>query len=836
MRPSKWKLALYAVVIVLGCLIVAPNVMTDAQLAHLPSWAPHKRMTLGLDIRGGSHLVLQVDEPALKKERLESLQESLRASFREKGVSGASVRQDGEAIEIKIREGAPKDKIRETVNDIGKSSGLFGHTGAALDVKEIPDGFTVNISEAAAQEFIDAAVTQSLEIVRRRIDEVGVAEPGIQRLGRDRIVVQLPGVQDPDAIRNLLGSTAKLSFHMVRGGGDMPRSVQTMRLPDAKGNGEYYTVDRIPLLQGDRLENAMPGYDQQTGQPIISFRLDDIGARRFGDVTRQNVGKPFAIVLDGKILSAPVIREPIPSGSGQISGHFTTAETTSLSALLRAGALPAPLHVIEERTVGPDLGKDAIRMGGMMGLAGFGLVIVFITMLYGRWGMVANLALIANVVLTFAALTLLGATLTLPGVAGVVLGIGIAVDANVLINERIREETRLGKPARHALELGFKHAYSTIVDSNVTTLIATTLLFFFGSGPVKGFAVTMGLGIAISMFTAVTVVKAIMGAWVDAKRPKQFIITPLFGMQIFSDHSSIKFMKARFFGIGVSMVLSVASIILFIKPGLNYGIDFVGGTLIEAHTQRPANLANIRNALEGAELGEAAVQEFGDPTAFLIRLERQKGTDSAAVADAAKKILIKAEPDATVVRTETVGPKLSDELAYMGIVSVTLASLAMMAYIWMRFEWQFAIGAIATLVLDVTKTVGFFALTQLDFNLTAIAALLTLIGYSVNDKVVVYDRMRENLRLNKKTTLREVIDVSINATLKRSIYTSATAMLAMLPMAIAGGEAVKSFAIPMTFGIVIATSSSIFIAAPILLYFGEKMEKQGRGYFKPAPN
>jgi SecD/SecF fusion protein len=430
--------------------------------------------------------------------------------------------------------------------------------------------------------------------------------------------------------------------------------------------------------------------------------------------------------------------------------------------------------------------------------------------------------------MTFGALSLLGATLTLPGIAGIVLGIGLAVDANVLINERIREEARKGVRAVVALDQGFRRAYATVIDSNVTALIATALLFMFGSGPVKGFAVTMGLGIAISMFTAVSVVRALMATIVNWRKLAVLDIRPLFGRQLIPDGTAIPFMRGRFLGLAVSIFLSLASVVLFVTPGLNYGIDFKGGLQMELASGKPIDLAPMRARLDGLNLGEISLQQFNDGSSVLLRAERQPGGEEAQTA-ALKQIraaVIEVEKTAKIERTEVVGPKVSGELAYAGFLSVFLASLAMLVYIWVRFEWPFAVGAIATLVLDVTKTVGFFALTGLEFNLTAIAALLTLVGYSVNDKVVVYDRMRENMRRYKQMPLRELIDLSINETLARSLYTSCTAFLALLPMAIWGGRAVESFAIPMVFGVVIAASSSVFIAAPILLFLGDWRQRR----------
>ncbi|MCX8997245.1 protein translocase subunit SecD [Rhizobiaceae bacterium BDR2-2] len=818
MKNSPWKVLTYAVIILVGVLVALPNILSDRTLEALPGWLPHQKVSLGLDLRGGSHLVLEVDRPSLENEWLQSLTQDARSSLREAGIETRSVQRQGGMVVVTVIDPAKRDAARLELEKLGNPVQSGVTTANELTIATpAADRITLRPSEAGITYRMSNAVQQSLEIIRQRVDQVGVAEPTIQRVGGDRVLVQLPGEQDPSSLRALLGSTAKMSFHML--GVEGQPGVRL--LPDNQGH-TYPIQDRV-LLSGDRLTDARVAFDPQTSQPVVNFRFDQTGATRFAQITRENVGQPFAIVLDGKVLSAPVIREPITGGSGQISGSFTAEEATTLAALLRAGALPAKLTVIEERTVGADLGSDAIEMGIMSGLVGFALVVVFIIALYGAWGTLAVIALTLNVILTFAGLTLIGATLTLPGIAGIVLGIGLAVDANVLINERIREETRKGRGAFAAIDLGFNKAYSTIIDSNVTALIATVLLFWFGSGPVRGFAVTMGLGIAISMFTAVSVVRVAMVAIATRRRLKTINIRPLLPFSLIRDGTKIDFMKARMFGIGVSAFLSISSIILFITPGLNYGVDFKGGIQIEVSTGEPADLGRFRAGLESLGLGEVALQEFGDSSHMLLRLERQPGPETAQT-EAVSKVRAKiAEIDASakIERTEVVGPKVSSELATAGILSVVLASLAMLAYIWFRFDWPFAVGAIATLVLDVTKTIGFFALTGLDFNLTAIAALLTLVGYSVNDKVVVYDRMRENMRLYKSMPFRDLINLSINETLARSLYTSATAFLAMLPMAIWGGSAVESFAVPMVFGIFIAASSSVFIAAPILLFLGD---------------
>lgn len=831
MRTPPWLIYLYSFILLVGVVIALPNMFSEKTWEEKVPWLPDTRVTLGLDLKGGSYLVLQVDEVAMKQERLRNLLVSVRRSLAPEGIKTQDIRLQNGGIVIAIDDAAKREKsitlLQELMNPI--SAGAFAVPVNDLEITENGNQIRVAMTEEAMNYHISNAVEQSLEIVRKRVDEVGVAEPSIQRVGLNRIMVQLPGLQDPSHLRNLLGSTAKMTFHLVDTTADrnnLPAGVRM--LPDKDNPNILFPIKDEVALDGAVLTDARAAFDQD-GRPMISFKLNSAGAKKFAEITANNIGKPFAIVLDGKVLTAPTIQSAIMGGSGVITGSFTSAETASVSALLRAGALPAPLTVEEERTVGPDLGADAIKMGIYTGVGGFLLVAIFIILLYGYWGLIANVALALHTVLTFSALSLLGATLTLPGIAGIILGIGIAVDANILINERIREESRKGVGALAALDRGFKHAFHTIVDANITSIFAMVLLAWQGSGPVRGFAITMILGIIISMFTDITIVRIMMSAVVRRFKIKDLRITPF--LNFIPQHTNFHFMNARFWGIGISIVLSIASIFLFFKPGLNYGIDFTGGSQVEMQRSNgTVDLMQLRPYLEELNLGEVTMQTVGtENNSVLIRLQQQEGGPDVqnAALDKVRQATIAVYPDATDQGSAVVGPKVSGELAKSGLIAVICAALAMTIYIWFRFEWFFAVGAIITLILDTTKMVGVFALFQFDFNLTAIAALLTIVGYSINDKVVVYDRMRENLRLYKKTSLREVIDMSINQVLVRCIFTSMTTILSMLPMAIWGGSAVHNFAVPMVIGIVIATSSSMFIAAPILLFLGNWWERKG---------
>jgi preprotein translocase subunit SecD len=508
----KWKIATVLIVLLVGTVLAIPSLMPRATLEQMPGWFPKQTVTLGLDLQGGSHLLLEVGMEQLIQERLEDTLGEVRAK-----LNGASPRinytglsRSSNAVKVTLLDPSRIDDARKAL-----SSAVAEGMEITVDGSQL----TLAYTESGLSQLKSRTVDQSIEVVRRRIDETGTREPTIIRQGEDRIVVQVPGSQDPQHLKELIRAEAKLTFHMVQGpggAGAVPPSM--MDLPDAD-TGEMLRVEKRPLVAGENLVDAQQSFDQG-GLPVVSFKFDSLGARKFGDATSKNVGRRFAIVLDKKIISAPVIRDSILGGSGIISGNFTVESARDLSLLLRAGALPAPLTVIEERTVGADLGADSIEAGKLACIIGLAGIVVAMVLLYGIFGVFANVALVFNGILTLGLLAAFEATLTLPGIAAIVLTLGMAVDANVLILERVREEVRNGRSAITAMEFGYREALGTIVDSHVTTLISTLLLFLLGSGPIKGFAVALLIGVSISLFTALLVTQLMTSVWLRRTRPK----------------------------------------------------------------------------------------------------------------------------------------------------------------------------------------------------------------------------------------------------------------------------------------------------------------------------
>ena len=494
----------------------------EAQRALWPEWMPSGLVNLGLDLRGGAHLLAEVQLADVYESRMEAQWPEVRDALR----SLTPVRrEEAPAGELRVRLNDP-DKMAEALQitrDLARPvTTVTGAGGSDIDVSGANGVISITLSDAEKQATDERTMQQSLEIVRRRIDEVGTREPTIQRQGADRILIQVPGIGSAAELKAIIGTTAQLTFNpVVNRGSDENANpgIGNAVLPSADEQGVFYTIETAPVVTGEQLVDAQPSFDQN-GAPAVSFRFDTNGARKFGDYTAENIGAPFAIVLDDEVISAPTIQSHIPGGSGIITGRFSVEESTNLAVLLRAGALPAGLSFVEERTIGPELGQDSIDAGKIATMVAFVAVLFFMWASYGLFGFFANIALIINVGLIFGLLSLIGATLTLPGIAGIVLTVGMAVDANVLIFERIREEQRNAKGAARAISLGYERALSAILDANITTFIVAVILFALGSGPVRGFAVTLGLGIMTSVFTAFFVTRLLVVIWFERRRPK----------------------------------------------------------------------------------------------------------------------------------------------------------------------------------------------------------------------------------------------------------------------------------------------------------------------------
>ncbi|MBT6008195.1 MAG: protein translocase subunit SecD [Rhodobacterales bacterium] len=549
---SLTKKILIWVVVVLGFLFAMPNgfynrveSVNDArmqlengndtpeiisQASNWPSFLPSTLVNLGLDLRGGAHLLARVRVDQVYEARMDAYWPEVRNALRKERASIGTIRRiDGENYDLRVRISEPSQINRavEVVSALARPvTTLSGAGSRDIVVTSIDDTIIIELSEAEKIATDTRTMDQSLEIIRRRVDEAGTREPTIQRQGIDRVLIQVPGIGSAEELKSIIGKTAKLTFHkVIQRTSNSEERVKNRQilLPAQDEEGVFYVLEKTPVINGDHLTDAQPAFDQNN-RPAVSFRLNTTGARIFGQYTAENIGTPFAIVLDQEVVSAPTIQSHISGGSGIITGQFGVEETTLLSIQLRAGALPAELEYLQESTVGPDLGQDSIDAGTLACIVAFIAVLVFMSLSYGLFGIFANVALIINVALIFAVLSVISGTLTLPGIAGIVLTVGMAVDANVLVFERIREELKKAKNPRKAIELGYERAFSAIIDANITTLIAAVILLVFGSGPVKGFAITLGIGIVTSVFTAIWVTRLLISIWIERKRPKSIEI------------------------------------------------------------------------------------------------------------------------------------------------------------------------------------------------------------------------------------------------------------------------------------------------------------------------
>ena len=682
---------------------------------------------------------------------------------------------------------------------------------------------------------------QAVEVIRKRIDVFGVSEPIISPVGGDRILIQIPGLDTAkiQEARDQLSRVAKLEFRLVysdngqklkaidEGKDVIPPEyrIETYKLgaegapmtnefgdtvagAKEKPREERLLVKKKADLSGDRVSGAGASYEKEGW--MVHLRFDPEGAKKFGDITAAHVHHRFAIVLDGVIQSAPVIQDAIYGGDAQITGRFTEEEARGLASVLE-NPLQTPVSIEEERSVSPTLGLDSIRASILAGLVGLVITLVCVAIYYKIPGLIADLALIINLILLMGALTMFHFVLTLPGIAGIILTIGLSVDANVLIYERLREEMALGKSLKVALNTAYEKAFSSIFDANVTTLITAAILFWKATGPVKGFAIALTLGILASLFTALIVGRTCLGWLVDTGRLKRISMLHLISSQ------NINFLGKGFIACMCSLALLLAGATAFYLRGdRNFGVDFRGGDLITLSAPGKIDIAQVRNALTPIGLADASIQESTQGGKSYITIRTPLNTS-----DKVEKQIIQTVPNAgfKVEGSERVGALVGGELAKSSLIALGLGILGILIFVTFRFELSFAVGAIVALLHDVLMTVGMFALLGRELTLTMVGAVLTIAGYSINDTIVVYDRIREGLAGGRRGTIEEIMNSSINQTLSRTILTSTVTLIPILCLFFFGGAVLRDFSLAIIIGVVVGTYSSIFIASPIVLWW-----------------
>lgn len=664
------------------------------------------------------------------------------------------------------------------------------------------------------------AVERAVEIIRSRVDQFGVAEPFIQRQSSDQIVVQLPGVTDSQRAKELVGRTALLEFKLVKdepgaleeaASGKIPEGFDYLKDEDNKP----ILLSKTASLTGDAVNNALVGMDQY-GLPSVKLEFNDKGIDVFAKLTGEHINERLAIVLDGKIHSAPVIRSKIDSGEAEITrgGGFGPEEANDLRIVLRSGALPAPMVIEEERTIGALLGADSIQSGVRASIIGTALVFVFMLIYYLFSGFIACIALGFNFLIILAYMAYFGATLTLPGIAGIVLTLGMAVDANVLINERIRDELKIGKSLYAAISNGYSKAFSAIFDSNFTTLIAAFFLFQFGTGPIRGFALTLTVGLLASMFTAIFVTRALFEALLLNRNFKNLPMLKIMG------ETKFDFIGKRKIYYALSCVLIAIGLwSLFSKGKEAYGIDFSGGQIQEFSFSQPVSLDRMRRVIKDAGITDASIQQFKeDPKIVLVRTSLD---NSEALLDKLKEG-IKDNPF-TILRVEKVGPVVGKELSKKAVLALVLSLLGILIYVAFRFKhFNFGIAGVIALFHDILVTVGVLALTGKQVDLLIVTALLTIAGFSINDTIVIYDRVRENMRAMRKLSLAEIINLSVNQMLSRTILTSGVTLFVVIALFFWGGEILHNFAFSLLVGFISGIYSTVYIASPLVLAWSKR--------------
>ena len=752
----------------------------------------NKKVSLGLDLKGGMYVSLRADTSFIppgsvsKNKFNQGLLNTL--------IANAIIREDE----------TDKNRIVWIVPNVAELKDKLSGAGIS-NIEHVLD-----IWRQAVSPKISAAVSAAVEKIRNRIDTYGVKEPSIQIQGKNSILVQVPGIVDRKII-NSLKDVGKLEFRLVENDSQKLASAVKGEVIEGYELKKYEDADILlreeSELVGADLAESFVGFDSY-GIAEVRLTFVSEGAKKFAKVTEKNVGKQLAVVLDGKIMSAPRIREPISSGQAQITGDFSLDEARLLTSVLNSGALPIPLAVEEERSVGPLLGSDSIKRGLNSIILGAALVVVFILIYYFIGGIIAVISLALNMLFIFAGLHLFQATLTLPGIAGIILTLGMAVDANVLIFERIREELKLNKPLGIAVKNGFNCAKRTILDANSTTLIAALFLFIYGTGPIKGFATTLSLGIVASVFTSVFVGRTIFSLLLDLNLKN-------FSMLSFISSPKINFVKARSICIIISAIFVLISLFSFYRKGDDvYGIDFKGGQALEYKITPLSNIEELRNTLKEKGFDKLTIQEFKDiPGGVSI-----KSKDDISIK--LKEVLSDTYEKVEELKVTTVGPAVGKVLRKKAYWAILLSLLGILIYVGFRFaHFDFAFAAVIALFHDVIISLGFVCLAGFEVNLLTITALLTIAGYSINDTIVIYDRIREISPRMPKSSLSDIINVAINNTLSRTIITSLTTLVVIISIYILGGESLRGFSFALLIGVIAGTYSSIFIASPLVLLF-----------------
>ena len=691
--------------------------------------------------------------------------------------------------------------------------------------------FLLRLVGEDGEQINPSTLDQAIEVIRKRVDQFGVSEPVIAAQGRDRILVQIPGLDTAQlaTTKEQLQRVAKLEFALVHpqsesilaavaaGEGILPPGFVVKEYTDViegKEQTQPLLVKQRPDLTGDRVTAANAFYDVQGYG--VAMRLDGEGAKMFGDLTAANVGQRLAIMLDGDVQSAPSIRQPIYGGEAIITGRFSDEEARNLASVLE-NPLRTPVEIEETRSVSSSLGADSIKSGVGAGLLGLALTLLFVLLYYRLAGLVACLALAVNLVLLFGAMSMFGFVLTLPGIAGIILTIGMAIDANVLIYERLREEMAAGKSLGAAVNSAYNKAFSAIFDANVTTLITSAILFWQATGPVKGFAITLTLGIIASMFSALLFTRTVFGFMLENFGLKKL------GMLNWIPSHRIDFLGKRHIALALSLVILLGSVGFFAWRGeKNFGADFTGGDLVVLGARESVPLADLRRSAEAANLGEATLQTSTEEGTELITVQSRFGTSDAIVTQ-----LQQDYPAAgfTIEQTDTVVPRVGKELAGRSLFALALGLLGILIYVTLRFEFSFALGALVALLHDVVITIGIFSLLGREVSLVMVGAVLTIAGYSINDTIVVFDRVREGLMSGRRGTVAQIMNACINETLGRTILTGGTTLLATTALFFLGGPVLSDFALAIIIGVLVGTYSSIFVAAPIVLWWAKRTGK-----------